>query len=40
MTVGFKINNKFSKFNMNSVDYKVMTMEIPTKFDEVQEIDF
>ena len=40
MTVGFKPNTKNSKFSQNGKDYKVMSMEIPAKFDEVQEIDF
>ena len=40
MTVGFKPNTKNSKFTYEGKDFKVMTMEIPAKFDEVQEIDF
>jgi hypothetical protein len=38
MTVGFKPSN--SRYSNNGTDYKVMTMEINKKFDEVQEIDF
>jgi hypothetical protein len=38
MTVGFKTSN--SRINLENIEYKVMTMEISKKFDEVQEIDF
>lgn len=40
MTVGFKTSSDNQRFSYENVDYKVMTMEISKKHDEIQEIDF
>lgn len=40
MTVGFKPDTKRNKFTYNNKDYKVMSIEINSKYDEVQEVDF
>ena len=40
MTVGFKTSKNNQRFNHENVEYKVMSMEITKKHDEIQEIDF